>query len=671
MLFFHIDHFAQNLSLTTEPVRDQSNNIRHYLNRVAAEITDNSYISINSIEDWEKEKEKRYQELIESLSLMNVPLAGKRPPLNVKKVGTIQKKGYKIIKLYYESLPKLYVPANLYIPDNIEDPVPAILYVCGHSRTQKVHYQAHPRKFAQLGFICLIIETIQWGEVYGEHWGCYSNGWFHWYSMGYTPGGVETWNAIRGLDLLSTLPQVDKEKLGVTGISGGGAYSWYLAAIDRRIKAAAPVCGTSSLKAHIYHKTIDGHCDCMWPINSYQRDYSELGALIAPRPLLIASANRDGLNIIESVREVYQKCRKIYGLYGKMYDIQLVETPGGHSYHQISRSKIFSFFMKHLFGKELSADLVGDIDESESANLSEDELRVYVNKPPNDDRTKTIQNSFVNIAKPIEILNLNELISFRSQVLKFLRKRTFGAFPKDEVPLDVKLEFRADDGAAFGRNTYSFVSEKDWRLKVDLRWKNPKSIKSPIVLVLRNSQEKRWDSEAFLSELDNKYNIGYLEVRGIGETGWSPELHWHIRRAAAWTGRTVASMQVYDIIRCIEFLKTLEWVNPKQIILAARDEMTVPALYATLLEQTISGLILKNPPPTQNSPSSPDGRGAAVEMLNCLRITDLPQVAGLLFPRKLAYINALPESYKWAENIYEKLNKSENFQLMENISEFH
>ena len=97
------------------------------------------------------------------------------PPLT--KEGTIQQDGFHIIKLYYESLPGLYVPANLYVPDNLKGPAPAVLYVCGHSRTQKTSYQAHPRKFAQLGFVCLIIETIQWGEVLGEHWGCYARGW--------------------------------------------------------------------------------------------------------------------------------------------------------------------------------------------------------------------------------------------------------------------------------------------------------------------------------------------------------------------------------------------------------------------------------------------------------------------------------------------------------------
>jgi hypothetical protein len=160
----------------------ESNNIRSYLIQKAAVISDSSLSVIHSLKEWQDIRNTRYDELADMLSLADMPLKGDRSPLNVKVTGTIQEKGYHIEKLYYESLPGLYVRANLYIPDDVRIPKPAILYVCGHSPTQKVHYQAHPRKFASLGFVCLIIETIQFGEVEGHHWGPYSKGWFNWYS---------------------------------------------------------------------------------------------------------------------------------------------------------------------------------------------------------------------------------------------------------------------------------------------------------------------------------------------------------------------------------------------------------------------------------------------------------------------------------------------------------
>ena len=639
------------------PETVHTNNINVFLSTVAQEITDNVFSDINSLSDWEELRPQRYNEFIEMMGLQDMPLDAERPDLNIKITGTIQKEGYRIEKLYYESLPGLYVPANLYIPDNIQEPRPAILYVCGHSPTQKVRYQPYPRKFAELGFVCLIIETIQFGEVRGEHHGCYARGWFHWYSRGYTPGGVELWNAIRGLDLLSDRPEVDAEKLGVTGISGGGSQSWYIAAADPRIKAVAPVCGASTLKAHMTTRTIDGHCDCMMPVNTYQIDFQDIGALIAPRPLLIAQADRDGLNTIESVRELHEDIKKIYDFYSVPENIGLVESPGGHSYHRISRQRIHSFFMEHLMGKQVAPEETGDIDETPENLLSEDELRVYTDGAPANDRTTTIQDSFVKLHADPEISSEQDLVAFRDSVKQFLNTRTFGAFPEVKAPFNPRLEFRALDGARYGWTIQSFTSEEGWRLKLDFHWRNEPDVRKPMMIVLRNYDEDRWESENFISSLEDNWNIAYLEVRGIGENGWDPALQWHVRRASAWTGRTIASMQVYDVLRSMEFCRTLDGVDPGKIGIAARDDMTVVAIYAALLDGNCHTLILSNPPESQDSPSQPDGRGAAIEMLNCLRITDLYQLPALLTPTKINFRGEVPEAYQWSEKVLQDLGK--------------
>lgn len=644
----------------------EHNNIRNYLVTTASQIT-NSSLNFKTVRAWENIKSERLAELTEMLSLQDMPPEGERSPLNVRVTGIINCDGYRIEKLYYESLPGLYVPANLYIPDKITSPAPGILYVCGHSRTQKVHYQAHPAKFARLGFVCLIIETIQWGEVKGEHWGCYANGWFHWYSRGYTPAGVEVWNAIRGLDLLSQRPEVNSEKLGVTGISGGGAQSWFIAAVDPRVKAVAPVCGASTLEAQIKTRTIDGHCDCMMPINTYLRDFQDIGGLIAPRPLLICQAERDGLNKVESVQKIYNDLKSLYELYGDKDKIELVITPGGHSYHKVSREKIFAFFLKYLTGKNVSPDEAGDIDESPESMLTEEELRVYTEGAPADDRTKTIQDSFVELQPGRIITDKNELSRARDSVISFLRQKTFRAFPANPPSFDPETVFQTLDRAEFGSDIISFVTEEGWRLKLDIRWRNNPAEKKPLMIVLKNYDENRWESEEFINGLENNWNIAFFEVRGTGESGWAPDLQWHVRRASAWTGRTIASMQVYDLLRCIEFCRTLNSVDGQSIGIAARDEMGVVALYTALLDGKCSTLILKNPPETQNIASRPDGRGAAIEMLNCLRITDVYQLPAYLAPSKIIFIGEMPGKYKWSENLLDKLG-FETISVIEKLS---
>jgi cephalosporin-C deacetylase-like acetyl esterase len=643
----------------------QSNNIRNYLVRVAGEITHNSLAGNNSLDDWKNRRSEHHDQLVEMLGLEDVPLKGQRPPLNVHVTGTLHEKGYRVEKLYYESLPGLYVPANLYIPDKLKKPAPAVLYVCGHSPTQKVYYQAQLQKLVQLGFVAMVIETIQFGEVRGVHHGEYSKGWFQWYSRGYNPGGVEAWNGIRAIDLLCQRPEVDVQRIGVTGNSGGGSQSWYIAALDPRIKAVAPSCGGGTLESQIRQRTIDDQCDCMMPVNTYLQDFQDIGALIAPRPLLVAESNRDLYYSIESVRELYKQVKNIYNLFGAMDSISMVEAQGKHGYDPVSRTTIFSFFVKHLMGKDIPPGRIGDIDESEKAMLSAGELRVYVDGAPKDDRTTTIQDSFVKLPESPSINNAGDMETYRSKVINFLKKKTFNAFPKTPTSLSPRLEFQFRDHSPFLTNVFSFVPEKDWRLKVEIRWRGKPGDVPNTMLVLHNPDDKGRFPSNVVQAPDSTWNIAYLDTRGVGETGWNPDMQWHIRRAAAWTGRTVASMRVYDVQRCLEFLRSLPGVDGDKIGIAASGEMAVVAMYAALLDGNISTVILKDPPSTQNAPGSPDGKGETIEMLNCLRITDLPQVAGLLYPAKVKVIGQMPQSYNWAKTVYEKLDAGNLFEVLE------
>ena len=148
-----------------------------------------------------------------------------------------------------------------------------------------------------------------------------------------------------------------------------------------------------------------------------------------------------------------------------------------------------------------------------------------------------------------------------------------------------------------------------------------------------------------------------VQCRGVRETAWGQDLQWHIRRNAAITGRTIASMQVYDTLRAIELARELPGVDPDRIALAGRGQMATVALYAALLDGRVKSVVLEQAPATQNAPSNPDGTGEAIEMLNCLRFTDLPYVAGLLYPANLVFVGDRPESYDWAEDLYNQLGE--------------
>jgi cephalosporin-C deacetylase-like acetyl esterase len=644
-----------------------SGNIRDYLSREAGRITDRALADYTTATAFRRALPEKRRQFLEMMGPDDW-WTEKREPPPVKVTGTVERNSYRIEKLSYESRPRLFVTANLYVPKNLSGRAPGVLYVCGHSQNQKAHYQAHPRRFAELGFVCLIVETVQLGEVEGFHHGCYREGWWHWYSRGYTPAGIELFNGIRALDLLAARPEVDSAKLGVTGISGGGATTWSVAAADERVKVASPVCGTATVFSQIHDRTVDGHCDCMWWINSYGWDLADVGALFAPRPLLIASANRDGIFTIESIRRVHAQLGSLYRTLGAGAHLRLVETPGGHSYHEKSRTAIFSWFTQHLMGRHVPPEKIGDIDDRKEKQESVETLRVFVDGSPAGNRTATIQDDAFTPPPPPKVTDAASVARERERVAKALKRLTFGTFPVKPPPLDLQVEHEFTESAAGHR--FAFTSEEGWRLHGQMLFRQPIQTPAPVVVALRSPGEGRSDTSDFAMRVKAPWVRVAFEPRGTGDTSWGEDLNWHVRRAAAWTGRTIASMRVWDTLRALQAVRQLPEVDGKNVSLAARGEMCAAALYAALLDGNVRTVFLENPPATQNAASEKDGRGPAIEMLSCLRVTDLPHVAGLLWPAELVFVSDRPSTFEWAETLYRQLGAPGQTRRIANVADY-
>lgn len=628
-------------------------NIFEYLCREARNITENSLEYVKDPGSWRAERGLRRRRFADMLGLTGY-LGRERSPPEARTVGVVDRDDYSVEEIYFESLPGLYVTGNLYLPKRAELPAPAVLYLCGHAQHQKFHYQLHARKFARLGFVVLIIETIQLGEIPGYHHGTYRYGWFNWYSLGYTPAGVEVWNAVRALDLLETRREVDPGRMGVTGISGGGAMSWYVAAVDDRSRVVAPVCGTATIESHVCKRTIEGHCDCMFWINNYMWDLSDVGALVAPRPLLVASAEGDWIFDIESVRKIYGKLRKLYELLGAPENIRLVVTPGPHSYHEISRREVFAWFVKHLRGLDVAPEDVGDVEDGPGEREPLEVLSVFKDGIPLDERTTTVQEWFIRPPPPPRIASADELDRYRRKLVDILLEKTFSAFPETPCDLDVEIELVQESEGWIGYRV-GYTPEDGWRLHMQFLRPREAGGAVPIVLALARSARELAFRDPAVESLSPSWGRVYVEVRGVGESSWGPDLQWLVRRAAMITGRTIASMRVYDAIRAVDVVRGLEWVDRENIAIMGSGEMAVVALYAALLRNDVSTVILHDPPSSLNVPSNPDGSGPAIEMLNCLRYTDLPYVAGLLWPARLVFLGPRPETYAWAEDLYVRL----------------
>ena len=638
-------------------------NIRSYLCREAAALTDASLRELPLVADWPAEQARRRAVYLDWMGLTPY-LAAPRTPLNLRVTGTLERDAYTVEKLYFESLPQLYVTANLYVPRGLDVPAPAVLYLCGHSRTQKIHYQSHPRRWAELGFVALVVDTIQYGEIRGEHHGTFSQGRFHWYSRGYSPAAVECWNGIRALDL-SGRPVRGRWRVGwavpASAAAAGSVGGWLPLTSGSR---SPRLCAALGLRVvRLPSGPSMGTATAYSTFNPDGWDLADVGALIAPRPLVIASADRDGLYTIASVRETYAKLRSLYETLGAGHLVELVETPGRHSYHETSRTRIFSRFLDVLADRVVPPEDVGDLDASRD-EPDPDVLRVFVpgtDVPlPAGERSTVIDDEFVSRAVPVQAADPDALDQRRAKVIAGLRSHCFGQFPAVDAPLELDVHLRYETAFTAVRR-FRFTGEPGWRLTGLCTRRLDREQPHGLVVVLRSPDEVRsahYDASLeFAGRIGDRYSVACVDTRGCGESAWGQGLSWHVRRAAMLLGRTVASMRVYDALRALEAVRQLSGVDADDITLAARGEMAVVALCAALLDGHVKRIALAGPPATLNQAGAQDGTGPAIELWGALKVTDLPEMAALLWPAELDFVGWRPESYRFAEEAYRQLGE--------------
>lgn len=602
-----------------------------------------------SFESWRKDRQRKFHEMLG----IDVYLAQERTPLQMTITGSVDCGTHRIDKLHFQSLPGLYVTANLYVPNGLKELAPGVLYLCGHHARQKVHYQDHARRFAQERFVTLVLDTIQLGEERGVHHGTYSQGRFDWVSAGYTPAAAEVWNAIRGLDVLSGLDEVNPDRLGVTGHSGGGSISWWLTCADDRIKAMASSSGTGDLASHLCDRTLDYHCDCNFPNNPDGWSSVESYALAAPRPVLIVAPDRDRVFRIQSVRHVYERLKELYRKLGHENKLDLCAFRAQHMYTPESRKRILSWFLTHLAEKDATPESVDDVD---GITLEEEQLLVYNGKPPAQNRVTTVQEWFIPSPPLPEIRTTSQFEAVKATILAGLRQQCLNTIPAKppQAPWSIEQEYWA--GSSFARK-FSFSPEAEWRLEGELR--GPLNANNrPLAVCIRQSRHrKEEDAYDVLNGLKDDWLRGRIDVRGTGDSAWGSELNWHIRRAAALTGRTVTEMRIGDMLCGLDILRRMPEVDSNRMLLAGRGEAAVVTLLVALLDGGIDTVVLEDIPSTFGYSDDPARLDEGFEIINMVRHADIPQLAALLWPAKIVVIGRKWDRFEWTEQVYDSLSR--------------
>lgn len=287
---------------------------------------------------WEREAAHLRQRIREAAGLDPWP---KRTPLNPIVRGRRHCEGYVVDNVAFEPIPGYHATANLYWPSEARETHPLVLSCHGHGKPEigrlSDTQQIRCGILARLGCIVLALDMVGYGESMKHlpHKEAHST------PLTFT---VQTWTAIRALDLLTSLDRADATRIAVTGESGGGTQTFVLTALDERVKVSVPVVMVS---AHFF-----GGCPCEsgLPIHTGPDHFTTnagIAALAAPRPQLLVSNGKDWTSNNPTVELPF--LQKIYGLYDKSDQVANVHLPDeGHDYGPSKRQAMYAFMIKHL-----------------------------------------------------------------------------------------------------------------------------------------------------------------------------------------------------------------------------------------------------------------------------------------------------------------------------------
>jgi cephalosporin-C deacetylase-like acetyl esterase len=610
--------------------------------RVVQQRHDRLFSGITTTAQWERRKQQT-RAALEKMLWYDMRWPAGVPSTRV--THREQHPTYRIENLVIETAPKLFLTANLYLPLGA-GPFPIVLYQCGHA--SKSVYARHGAWFAANGIATLVMDNIEMGEVEFTHHGVYSRGWFHWYSRGFSPLAVELLNARRAVDYLVSRPDLDRNRIGATGRSGGGMTSFYLAALDERIKATAPVSGALSTTGWVSQRLSAAHCDCQFPVNSYGLLYSEIGALVAPRAQLLANADADRGFPMDAFSQMVDKMRQIYTLYHAAGALQTAVAPGGHSDTEPIRLPVYSFFLKEFLGRESPVGAEGPVDIP-----TPEELICYRNGAPLDERLTRIDEELFDPRPPRAVpAAADDRRRSAEQLASTLRGEVFRYFPSPPAPLQPEW---TPPVTAQGRTVQkvSFSSVEGVRVKATYSRPATASAADRLPAILLVDHRKGipvWGNEQPLDRIDwGARAVLVVETLDRGSrvleqnlrSAVDDDLLHHMRREAMVAGTSIESLQVYEVMRSLELLRSLPNVDAGAVTIVGKGEDGVNGMYAALLDGARTHRVVLQSP----TPSHLQGP----HYLGVLRYTDVAETANL-FGDRLRVFGEVPDSMRWGRS---------------------
>jgi dienelactone hydrolase len=603
-----------------------------------------------------------------------ISLFGKFPdktPLHAKTTGVIKKKGYRIEKVIFESMPGFYVTGCLYLPDIKKDKLPAVLNPIGHDQEtyRNELYQIIITNLVKKGIIVFAYDPLGQGErvqYYDEKTNFSSVGYSvieHCYFgnqcfiSGISPAKYFVWDGIRAIDYLLSRKEVDAQRIGVTGFSGGGTTTSFLAAVDERVSVSVLCSWSTASRRQLESRGTQDAETVLAGSLAQGITFEDLLEVRAPKPTLMTFTSRDQYLSLQGARESFKEAKKVYESFDEKDNIELAEDDTLHWVTPKLRNAIYTFFIKHF-------KLAAGSNEENTDLLSESELKALYVTTTGQVATSLNGASVFDVNKKETLALLKQLNDSRKDTFQHLlkvvnaAKKLSGYNPAEGKPVIASIN------GQYRRNGYSitkFALQGSGNYLIPVLLFSPGNVNGRRPAFVYCHEKGKVAEAATGQEIEALVRKGYIvaavDVLGTGEITNTATRSFTTAYTAVLTGNSIVGIQAGDIVRTVRFLKERSDIDSLQIGAIAYDEMCIPMLHAVAFDASINRVVLNKPLISYSSVALskdykigikvPPGRDEDTPkdiyfswgIAGVLTAYDLPDLIACIAPRKIIFIN--------------------------------
>jgi dienelactone hydrolase/pimeloyl-ACP methyl ester carboxylesterase len=539
-----------------------------------------------------------------------------KTPLNPSITGVIERDGYIIEKLLFESRPNFFVTANLYIPKGRKFPLPGVVGTCGHSSNGKASefYQSFAQGLARQGYVVILYDPISQGErlqytndqlesEFGPGVREHLHAGNQQFLVGEFIGSWRAWDGIRALDYLLTREEVDPNHRGVTGNSGGGTMTTWLAGVDQRWSMAAPSCFVTTFRRNLENELPADTEQCPPRALELGLDHSDFLAAMAPKPVIILAKEKDYFDVRGS-EESFRRLRNLYSLLGAEESVEIFVGPTMHGYSEENRTAMYRWFNRATKISNLQKEPALIIEDDATLNCAPRGQVVELNSKPIYDFTAEKSRALAKgrsrdiplkqLQKSIQkTLRITDTKNPSSPYYRIMRTWSGRDFPKPQW-------------TTYLVETEPGISAVVYRLG-DERLQSRPHVKSQraVLYIAHTSSDEELRQEELITELieEDSATLYTVDVRGIGESRpdttnedafykpYGSDYFYAIH--SIMLGRPYIGQRTYDVLRVVDWLSS---IGHTEIHLVGKGWGSVPAAFAGVLSEHVTQLTLKNPP---------------------------------------------------------------------------